>query len=280
MTVMDNILEQARKLFLEGKRKEAAQLMMRELGFSGLDVENKFNEWRVFLGGNGPAIEGEPSPNEPTDLIPYQAKIEGPERKKEEEKALTIYKKPGPPGRPRESSQEEEQRQEPLQLTEAKKKKSKRMGLLKFGDRSDTVWVIASIIIGMTISALIGSMFIFFAFLCLAGYILVPDEDEIMGKALNEIKDKYIKKLQRVDPEDSEQAARIKAAMDADLENQRTIEQLKFQKGVKYTSASAKYLLKFGFFILFSLGFVTSAIPLVKPLGLFLGFLGYFMEGT
>ena len=46
----------------------------------------------------------------------------------------------------------------------------------------------------------------------------------------------------------------------------------------RWGGASAKVMMKLGFFVFFSLGFITSAIPTFKPIGIAIAFLGYFME--
>ena len=157
-------------------------------------------------------------------------------------------------------------------------RKSIKVRLPHLGRHNDIVWSLVLIIIGMTIAALIGSMWIFFAFVCLAGYIIVPDEDEIIGGELRKIKEKYIKRIENATSDQQRQA--IEKDLEETLKNQRTVERIKTGMGLKYTSATAKHLIKFGFFALFSLGFITSSIPLAKPVGIFLAFAGYYMEGT
>ena len=157
-------------------------------------------------------------------------------------------------------------------------KQKTRIRLPHIGRHSDIVWTLVLIIVGMTVAALLGSMWIFFAFVCLAGYIIVPDEDEIIGGEMMKIKSKYIKRIENATSEQQRQA--IEKDLEETLKNQRTVENIKAGMGMKYTSATAKYLLRLGFFVLFSLGFITSAIPLAKPVGIFLAFVGYYMEGA
>ncbi len=135
------------------------------------------------------------------------------------------------------------------------------------------------IIIGMTVSALIGSMWIFFAFLSLGLYIILPSADEVIGKGMQNIRARYQKLLDRAETRD--EIEKVKAMMDAELRSESTIKRVRVAEGmVKWGASSLRFLFRTLFFVFFSLGFITSTVPLLKPLGIFLAFIGYFMEGT
>lgn len=247
-------LQEAKKLFLDEKRGDAARMMMK-LGLTSQEVQSFFDQWYKEMGGQR-AMREKP-PKDERKLLPPP----------EEGKNLPVV------AGPRELGPVKEKPKVTLG-TRVKRITLRRGGLSR---KSEIVWTLVMIIIGMTGSALLGSMWIFFAFLSLALYIILPAPDEIVGRELRKIKEKYVKQIEGASEEETE---KIKAAMDAELENQRTIEVIKSKQGmIKWGASSMKYLFKAMFFVFFSLGFITSAIPLLKPIGIFLAFLGYFMEG-
>lgn len=232
-------------------------------------------------------VEGEPPERE---IVPYEGKVE-----KKKDASLVAYeggggKKP-PKGTkllpaPEEGKNLPAKREYQLPAEYSEKKKPRvilgtrtRIHLSRpHTRRGEIVWALVMIIAGMTGAALLGSMWIFFSFLCLGLYILVPGPDEVIGGELRKIKDKYIKRIEGASS-DAEREA-IEKDLEETLKNQRTIERIKAGQGlIKWGASSVKYLFRAGFFVLFSLGFITSAIPLMKPLGILIAFIGYFMEG-
>ena len=162
-------------------------------------------------------------------------------------------------------------------------KKMKRPRIPLFGSigvdqKRDVVWGLILIIIGMVATAIMGSMWLFFAFLSLAGYILLPSPEEVIGRGMEKVRRKYSRAIAKA--ETKEEREKIEAIMKEDLENQRTLKRIQAREGfMKWGSAGIKSLFKMGFFVFFSLAFVTSMIPMFKPLGIMIAFLGYFMEG-
>jgi hypothetical protein len=239
--------EAARELFMAGDNSKAAKILLRA-GYRPNDVQDMINAWHKERDGHS----GSAGP------LGGQNALSGPS----ERKLLTGPERKLLPG--------------PKVITGTRTRTI--FHLPRIGRHSDIVWTMVMIVAGMTAAALIGSMWIFFAFVFLAVYIVVPGPNEVIGRDLTRIKEKYIRRIEGAKTEEERHA--IEKDLEETLRNQRTIENIKAnQVGINWGVSSVKYVFKAGFFIFFSLGFITSAIPLLKPVGILLAFLGYFMEG-
>jgi hypothetical protein len=248
----NDIREAAREEYFKGNKKKAFSILKSQLNMSNDEIRRLFNLWETYKEAKSKETKSQGNP---------------------EEIDKELYEK-----LKKESS--ETRRREPINMGKGKKFKRPRIPLFRsqgVDQRRDIVWTIILLIVGMVISAIIGSMWIFFAFLSLAAYVLVPGPEEMIGKNLEKIRRKYNKAIAKASPEE---AKRLEAVMKEDLENARTIKRIQTREGVmKWGTTGVKYLFKAGFFVFFSLGFITSAIPLFKPLGILIAFIGYFMEG-
>jgi hypothetical protein len=232
-----SIKEEARKMFFAGDNSRAAKALLQG-GYRPNDVQDMLNAWHAERQNKG---EG--------------AYALGVDRKR-----LSAPKFLPAPG----------------QIAPLKAPKIP-FHLPRLGRHNDIVWTMVMIVAGMTAAALIGSMWIFFAFLFLAVHIVVPGPDEVIGRNLVRIKEKYMRRIEKATGPEREA---LEKDLEETLKNQRVIERLKAEQiGINWGVSSVKYLFKAGFFIFFSLGFITSAIPLLKPIGILLAFAGYFMEG-
>ena len=163
--------DEARIVYFEGD-KDGAVLILRQNNFSDVRIKRLFKFWDA----NKELYEKEK--NEEEEASDY------------DEEYYEKLKKEG--GRRR------------VGLDVGGKKKRKRPRIPLFGSigvdqKRDVVWGLILIIIGMVASAIMGSMWLFFAFLSLAGYILLPSPEEVIGRGMEKVRRKYSRAIAKAE---------------------------------------------------------------------------------
>ncbi|MBU0530815.1 MAG: hypothetical protein ABIH52_03305 [Candidatus Aenigmatarchaeota archaeon] len=158
------IILEARELFFQDKRKESSKLLLQH-GFTGRDIGNFFNEWYKEMGSSSKPIKS------PIELIEHDKKFYPPVVK--EDHLPAIYKPSKPP------------RVSPLPEPNFLKRVK--------GPYKWTKWLKPALftIIGMTVSALLGSVWFFFAFFFWALDTLVPPQSALFKGTIKAVKKKY-----------------------------------------------------------------------------------------
>lgn len=123
-------------------------------------------------------------------------------------------------------------------------------------------------IIGLLLASLSGNMFFFFGFVFLGFYFLIP-ADEVNDLMHHLYKESNLRKRRKYQEE-----------LHTLLENRLLFRKLKWRAyRAGFAHLGMKEFSKFLAIAFFAMGFVTSAIPLAKPVGILLAFVGYFLIG-
>ncbi len=142
------------------------------------------------------------------------------------------------------------------------------------------------VVIGMMISAMLGSVWFLIAFLFLAGYFAIPKKKSPVDKVIEDVKKEFqpnIEKDTKLLNETKNESEREK--IQSQLNNYYHLMGKEIEarvgsiwKGVVFGGGLtlAKISMKFFAFMLFTFAFITSNLPLAKPIGLLVAFIFYF----